>query len=77
MIPYVEYSSIFKEERDFKDSELFVVGSAGGRGGWYIYTELAYSNGNFFVGDKEFTHFGANPDDEWQKRFNINLGYYF
>lgn len=92
VIPYVEYSSIMKEESDFNDSELFTVGAAWGRGGWYIYTELAASNGNDFVGNEggygatspgvtpgSFTsnRFGENPNDDWQTRFNINFGYYF
>jgi hypothetical protein len=93
VIPYVEYSSIMKEESDFNDSDLFVVGAAWGRGGWYIYTELAASNGNDFVGNEggygatsagvtpggPFTsnRFGENPNDDWQTRFNINFGYYF
>lgn len=78
IIPYVEYSSIVKEESDFNDSEMFVVGSAWARGGWYIYTDLAYSNGNDFVGGENYDQrFGANPEDEWRYRFNINLGYYF
>jgi hypothetical protein len=92
VIPYVEYSSIMKDESDFNDSDLFTVGAAWGRGGWYIYTEVAASNGNDFVGDEGgfggtsagvtpggFTsnRFGENPADDWQTRFNINFGYYF
>ncbi|MBA2879778.1 hypothetical protein HNR65_000085 [Desulfosalsimonas propionicica] len=82
MIPYVEYSSIIKDESDFNDSEMWVLGAAWARGGWYIYTDLAYSNGNDFVGGEPFNdsynnRFGDNPNDEWQYRFNINFGYYF
>jgi hypothetical protein len=54
-----------------------VVGAGWGRGDWYISTELACSNGNYAVVDEACTDFGANPDDEWQKRFNLNLGSYF
>ena len=58
---------------------LVTLGAAWAKGGWYIYTEWAYSNGNEFVGgDKAFgDRLGANNDDEWQERFNINFGYYF
>lgn len=78
IIPYIEYSSIVKEENDFNDSEMVVLGSAWARGGWYIYTDLAYSNGNDFVGNTSgWSRFGENPDDEWEYRFNINFGYYF
>ena len=51
MIPYIEYSSIIKEVSDFNDSEMFIVGSAFARGGWFIYVDLAFSNGNDFVGE--------------------------
>jgi hypothetical protein len=78
IIPYIEYSSIIKEESDFNDSEMWVLGAAWARGGWYIYTDLAYSNGNDFVGNESgWSRFGENLDDEWEYRFNINFGYYF
>lgn len=77
ILPYAEYSTIVKEESSFNDSELMTLGIAWASGGWYIYTEWARSNGNYFVGDDSFTEFGANPNDDWQDRFNINIGYYF
>ena len=75
--PYIEYSAILKEESNQNDSEMLTVGAAWKRGGWYIYTDFAYSNGNYFVSNDDFTTFGANPNDTWQYRFNINFGYYF
>ena len=88
VIPYVEYSTIMKTHDDFNDSEMLVLGSAWARGGWYIYTDLAFSNGNDFVGNEvgyganpapgfSSNRHGANPTDEWEYRFNINFGYYF
>jgi hypothetical protein len=84
VIPYIEYSSIMKEEGSYNNSDLFTIGAAWGRGGWYIYTELAASNGNDFVGGEtaysaapNYGRFGANQQDEWESRFNINFGYYF
>jgi len=52
IIPYIEYSALIKAENDFNDSEMFILGSAFARGGWYIYTDLAFSNGNDFVGNR-------------------------
>ena len=75
VVPYVEYSSIIKDEHGFNNSDMLVVGAAWASGGWYIYTDVAFSDGNFFVGNKG--DFGANADDGWQYRININLGYYF
>jgi hypothetical protein len=84
--PYVEYSSIIKEDGDFNDSQLAILGAAWARNGWYIYTDLAFSDGNYFVGDKGDNYgnivdgvgdFGVNGNDDWNYRFNINFGYYF
>ncbi len=84
VIPYAEYSSIMKEADGFNDSELVTFGAAWGRGGWFIYTDLVMSNGNDFVGTESgfngagsLGRFGANLDDDWETRFNINFGYYF
>lgn len=79
---YAEYSSILKtgstaDGTDFKDSSLAVFGAAWARGGWYIYTDLAFSDGNYFVGLDDFTTQGANLNASWQSRLNINFGYYF
>jgi len=54
------------------------------------YSDLAYSNGNYFVGNEASGNgsddygrldgvgdFGVNGNDEWNYRFNLNLGYYF
>ena len=83
--PYVEYSSIMKDNSDFNDSELFIIGAAWWRGGWYIYTDMAWSNGNYFVGSDGDDYssfagvgdFGINGNDQWNVRYNINFGYYF
>lgn len=79
VIPYVEYSSIVKDKSGFNDSDLVTLGAAWARGGWYIYTDLAFSNGNEFVGGESAfgDRLGANADDKWLTRFNINFGYYF
>lgn len=81
VVPYVEYSSIMKDESGFNDSDLYMLGMAWAHDGWYIYTDLAYSNGNEFVGGELNTSAGerlaANTNDKWQTRFNINFGYYF
>lgn len=79
VIPYIEYSVLMKTESSFNDSALATLGAAWGRGNWFIYTDLSASNGNEFIGgDTAFgDRLGANQDDDWQTRFNINFGYYF
>ncbi len=84
--PYVEWSSILKDRSDFNDSSLWTVGAAWYWGGVYVYTDLGFSNGNYFVGDEGDNYanlydgvgdFGANGNDKWNTRFNVNVRYYF
>lgn len=90
VLPYIEYSTIIKEASGFNDSSLVSAGAAWANGGWYIYTDLCFSNGNDFIANKAgygdypssipiwtSNRHGANPVDEWEYRFNINFGYYF
>jgi hypothetical protein len=79
VMPYAEYSVLMKTEGDFNNSELAAIGFAWGKGNWFSYVDLAASNGNEFIGgDTAFgDRLGANQDDDWQTRFNINFGYYF
>jgi hypothetical protein len=86
VLPYLEYSSIVKDEGDFNDSQMWILGAAWAKGGWYIYSDLVYSNGNYFVGDDGDNYsnifngvgdFGVTGNDKWNYRFNINFGYYF
>jgi hypothetical protein len=90
---YNDYSVIIKDGKDaagndLNDSTLNVTGVAIASGGWYIYVDYAYSNGNYFVGNEGDVYgatyaassvgdFGANGNDDWNGRFNINFGYYF
>ena len=79
---YAEYSSIIKtgttaSGEDFEDSNLYVIGSSFWRGGWFIYLDVAFSDGNFFVGGDHFNDFGPNTGSKMQSRVNLNLGYYF
>ena len=85
VLPYIEWSAILKDENEFNDSQLFILGSAWAIGGWYIYSDLAYSDGNYFVGDERDNYgridgvgdFGVAGNDKWNYRFNLNLGYYY
>ncbi|TXS89786.1 hypothetical protein [Parahaliea aestuarii] len=83
--PYLEWSSIVKDEDSFNDSQLVVVGAALARGGWYIYSEMTYSDGNYFIGNEGDDYsridmvndFGVSGNNRWDYRFNINFGYYY
>lgn len=83
--PYVEWSSIMNKKGDLNDSTLWSFGTLWYWGSLYIYTELGLSDGNFFVGAEGDNYnsiygvndFGASGNNEWHKRFNVNVGYYF
>ena len=84
--PYVEWSSILKERDDFNDSSMWTAGALWYWGGLYVYTEVALSDGNFFVGNEGDRYgnlydgvgdLGANGNDKWNARFNVNVRYYF
>lgn len=87
---YNDYSIILKDGNapsgaELNDSALNVTGMAIANDGWYIYVDYAYSDGNYFVGNEGDDYstiegvgdFGANGNDTWNGRFNINFGYYF
>ena len=73
--PYVEWSSILKQSDASNDSSLVTMGASWVWAGWYVYTDLAFSDGNFFVGSGG--NFGANQSNDWEKRININIRHYF
>ena len=76
--PYVEWSSILKQADDFNDSTLVTLGAAWTIGALYLYSDLAFSDGNYYVGfDSAGGDFGANGDDSWNWRINFNFRYYF
>ncbi|MCY3825765.1 MAG: hypothetical protein OXG10_00050 [Candidatus Dadabacteria bacterium] len=83
--PYVEWSSIMNKKGDLNSSSLWTFGTMWYWGSLYIYTELGLSDGNYFVGGEGDDYssiygvndFGASGNNEWQKRFNVNVGYYF
>ena len=85
VMPYIEWSTILKEESDYNDSNLWSLGALLDWGGVYVYAELGISDGNNFVGGKgdDYGRFdgigdvGANGNDRWNRRFNINARYYF
>ena len=84
--PFLEWSSVMKTRSGLNHSPMWVAGAV-----WdwvdnlYVYTELGVAKGNFFVGNEGdnygnlygVNHLGANGNDRWHKRYNINVRYYF
>ena len=90
--PYVEWSTILKSVEDYNSSTLVTIGASWTiRDSLYLYSDIGLSNGNSFVGhntsdgEKEdyaniFTgagDVGANGNNYWNWRLNLNFGYYF
>ena len=84
--PYVEWSSILKQADGLNDSTLVTVGAYWTIGALYMYSDLAYSDGNFFVGNEGDAYgnlydgvgdFGANGNNSWNWRLHFNFRYYF
>jgi hypothetical protein len=80
---YNDLSVIIKDGVDndgnkLNDSTMNVLGASIASGNWYIQIDYACANGNYFVGyDGDYDDFGSNQSDDWDGRFNINIGYYF
>ena len=85
--PYLEWSSIMKSVDNFNNSTLVTLGASWTvLGALYVYSDLALSNGNTFVGNDGDVYdniltgvgdFGANGNNSWNWRANLNFGYYF
>ena len=73
--PYVEWSSIMKPAEGFNDSTLVTVGAAWTIGALYMYSDLVFSDGSYWIGSNG--DFGANDNNEWEWRINFNFRYYF
>ena len=85
--PYAEWSTILKTVDNYNPSTLITLGASWTvLGALYVYTDLALSDGNFFVGNTGdaygniltgVSHVGANGNNVWHWRLNFNFGYYF
>ena len=90
--PYAEWSTILKTVNNYNASTLVTLGASWTvLGALYVYSDLALSDGNFFVGNRTaegkqegygniYTgagDFGANGNNAWNWRLNFNFGYYF
>ena len=84
--PYIEWSTIMKSAENFNNSTLITLGASWTLFGALVYSDLALSNGNTFVGNDGDVYdniyegvgdFGATGNNSWNWRANLNLGYYF
>ncbi len=76
--PYVDYTLIDKTNENFHNTEHLIPGFLVTAGGIYAYFDYAMGKNQPWLTDDFGKGLGsgvANPD--WNKRFNINIGYYF
>ncbi|MCF8336184.1 MAG: hypothetical protein K9H65_06250 [Bacteroidales bacterium] len=75
---YVDYTLIDKAEESFHDTEHLVPGMLITAGGIYTYVDYAMGKNQPWLTSDFGKGLGSGvKDPEWQKRFNINIGYYF
>jgi len=74
---YNDYSVLVKDEDNFPDTQINTVGCMLHIGPVYTYVDLIFGKNAVFLngGDAAQAQGGANQD--WNTRFNINVGYYF
>ena len=76
--PYVDYTMIDKTNENFYDTEHLVPGFLISTGGIYTYVDYAMGKNQPWLTDSFGKGLGSGVGDaEWNKRFNINIGYYF
>jgi len=90
--PYAEWSTILKTVDDYNASMLVTVGASWTvLGDLYVYSDIALSDGNSFVGNRtsdgkkeDYSNIyegagdvGANGNNALNWRLNFNFGYYF
>ena len=76
--PYVDYSFVDKANDHFYDTQHLIPGFMVTAGPIYAYFDYAMGKNQPWLTDDFGKGLGSGVKDaEWNKRFNINLGYYF
>ena len=75
---YVNYSQLFKDEEEFKDSQLFNPGCVFQAGPFWMWVDFLVGRNAWYLNDSpELSGMGPGGTDEWEYRFNVNLEWYF
>lgn len=76
--PYIDYSVVDKAEDSFASTQHLVPGFLLTAGSIYTYVDYAVGKNQPWLTDSFGQGLGAGDEDaSWNKRFNINIGYYF
>jgi hypothetical protein len=75
---YLDYTLIDKANENFYDTHHFIPGMLITAGSIYTYVDYAMGKNQPWLTGSFGKGLGTGVEDaEWQKRFNINIGYYF
>jgi len=67
-----------KPNTNFETSYMNVLGTLVSAGNVYTYIDFAAGKNQPWLGKSWTSAFAeGTPDEKWQMRFNINIGYYF
>ena len=67
-----------KTVEDYNPSTLVTIGASWTvLGALYVYSDVALTDGNVFIGNQGSNNFGANEDNMWNWRLNFNFGLLF
>lgn len=76
--PYIDYTLIDKTNENFYDTEHLIPGFLISAGPVYTYVDYAMGKNQPWLTDSFGKGLGSGvADAAWNKRFNINVGYYF
>jgi hypothetical protein len=71
---YNDFSVLSKDDDSYDDSYINTTGCAVGTGPLFTYIDLIQGKNMLFFGDGSLA---GDGDNEWRRRFNINMGYYW
>lgn len=74
IICYNDYSRLNKSLSGARDSQINTIGCAIGSGPLFTYVDYIWAKNMIYFGDGSL---GRGGDDDWEGRFNINIGYYW
>jgi hypothetical protein len=75
---YNDYTYMAKSEAGYEDTQQNVLGSLISAGPLYIYLDVASGKNHPWLGpDYGIALAEGGVEDEWNTRFNVNIGYYF
>jgi hypothetical protein len=69
---YNDYGRVYNKSDGSRDTEMNVTGVSVSAGGLFTYFDLVHARNQPFIGGSM-----AGDSDEIERRFNINIGYYF